>query len=430
MKKLVLIVSAFFCLASSAFAESLTEKIGKLGFPEKTAVSLAELVAQKSFSGTIDIPKGMSVSAIIRKDTLAEDVEMNWTGDFPFKAEKYETGEFVVYRLTNLGNEVFFRIGDLPKPIQEISVPVVVSVSPIEEKKTEVLKAPLPVPMPKIKGDGVEEVYEAMALPLDLKNFGDQPMTAVVIPIYQSNWIGDGLGKYAVTEKDGKETEKFLVRKVWRAYVETEMFPAIITKFGTSLFVIAQGKTKSDLLGKNIVIISGSGKFALTLSGMTEFDLQKFEDSEEYKNAFFEKNPSKVEKGMLVDISPNTENGKTFIGDLRKMFPNNYYVKGKLVSTETDSETLKTLVGLSNNSSYMRRIIDKGGLPNISIGSVMCPPCELIRMLIVWSIAAFDDSLNGNFFEAKVSGYQAAQAISSYLAEFQEEINYLTKNLR
>ena len=90
MRKLgMLLVVVFFCFTSSAFAESLTEKIGKLGFPEKTAVSLAELVTQKSFSGTIDIPKGMSVSAIIRKDTIAEDVEMNWTGDFPFKAEKY-----------------------------------------------------------------------------------------------------------------------------------------------------------------------------------------------------------------------------------------------------------------------------------------------------------------------------------------------------
>lgn len=111
------------------------------------------------------------------------------------------------------------------------------------------------------------------------------------------------------------------------------------------------------------------------------------------------------------------------------MFPNNYYVKGKLVSTETDSETLKTLVGTNNNASYIMKVINRGGLPNISLSSVMCPPLELFRILIVWTIAAFDDTLNGNFFEAKVSGYQAAQALSPYLAESQEEIHYLTKNL-
>ena len=194
--------------------------------------------------------------------------------------------------------------------------------------------------------------------------------------------------------------------------------------------MVAQGKTKTEVLGKNVVIISGSGKFALTLSGnMVEFNLKKFEESAEYQKTFFEKNPSEVKEEMLVDISPNTENGKMFLTDLRKIFPNDYYVKGKLVSTEAGEEELGALIGLSNNSSYMRRGVEKGGLPNISVVSVACPPCELLRMLIVWTLAAFDNSLSGNFFEAKVSGYQSAQALAPYLAECQEEINYLTKNL-
>jgi hypothetical protein len=415
-KTAVLAVMVFFCLASSAFAESLVEKITKIGFPEKVAISLAQLAETQNFSEKIDIPKGMSVSAIIRNGEVANNVDLDWEGGFQFKAEKYETEGFSLYRFKNLGNEILFRIGDLPRPIPEISLPLI---PPKEEPK-------IPIPVQKSE-NRVEEVYEAAALPLNLKELGDQPMAAIVVPIYQTNWIGDGLGKYVVTEKDGKEVEKLLVRKVWRAYVGSEMFPAVITKFGTNLFVVAQGKTKQDLMDKNIVIISGSGKFALTLSGMAEFDIQKFEESEEYRSAFFEKNPSKVKEEMLVNISPDTENGRAFIGDLRKMFPNNYFVKGRLISTETDSETLKALVGSSNNANYMRRVVEKGGLPSISLGSVMCPPCELARMLIVWSLAAFDETLSGNFLEAKVSGYQAAQAMAPYLAEFQEELNYLSQ---
>lgn len=432
-KSFIVIFVFFFCFASSALAEfgEKAEKLRKIGFPEEIAISLAQLVKQKNFSGKIDIPKGMSVSALIRNDEIETNINLNWPGNYQFKAEKYEMGEFILYRLINQGREILFRIGDLPQPVQKLETLVALPASPKKEKGTETsLPEKTPAPIQKTEGNGVEDVYEATALPLDLKNLNDQPMTAIVIPIYQSHWIGDGLGKYAITEKDGKEIEIFLVRKAWRAYIGNEIFPAVITKFGTHLFVIAQGKTEGDLMGKNAVIISGSGKFALTLSGeMTKFDLKEFEESEEYRKTFFEKNPSRVKEEMLIDISPNTENGKTFLSDIRKIFPNEYYVKGKLVSTETDEETLKTLVGLSNNESYMRRIVEKGGLPNISLTAVLCPPCELARMLIIWGIAAFDDSLNGNFFEAKVSGYQAAQAMAPYLKECQEEMIYLTKNL-
>ena len=433
MKKslLVVMVMFFFCFASSALAE-VKEKLEKIGFPEEIIVSLAGLVEQKKFSEKINVPKGLVVSALIREDKVETDVKINWPGEYKFQAEKYATGDFVLYRLINQGREFFFRIGDLPQPIKEAPV-ALPATPPREEKKMKALEVEkTPIPMQKTEGNGVEEVYEASAIPLDFVgiNQAQESMTAIVIPIYRSHWIGDGLGKYVVTEKDGKEIEKFLVRKVWRAYVGNEIFPAIITKFGTHLFVVAQGKTKIEVLGKNVVIISGSGKFALTLSGnMTKFNIKEFEESAEYQKTFFEKNPSEVKEEMLVDISPNTENGKMFLTDLRKIFPNDYYVKGKLVSTEAGEEELGALIGLSNNSSYMRRGVEKGGLPNISVVSVACPPCELLRMLIVWTLAAFDNSLSGNFFEAKVSGYQSAQALAPYLAECQEEINYLTKNL-
>ena len=435
MKKIsvMVIIAFFFCFLSSALA-GVEEKLEKIGFPEEATASLARLVERKSFSEKIDIQKGLVVSALVREDKVETNVKMNWPGEYKFQAEKYATGDFVLYRLINQGREIFFRIGDLPRLIPETPVALPATSPQQEEEKVAekpVEEKPL-TPIQKTAGDGVEEIYEASAIPLDFVgiNQAQESMTAIVIPIYRSYWIGDGLGMYTVTEKDGKEVEKFLVRKVWRAYVGNEIFPAIITKFGTHLFVVAQGKTKIEVLGKNVVIISGSGKFALTLSGnMTKFNIKEFEESAEYQKTFFEKNPSEVKEEMLVDISPNTENGKMFLTDLRKIFPNDYYVKGKLVSTEADEEELGALIGLSNNSSYMRRGVEKGGLPNISVVSVACPPCELLRMLIVWTLAAFDNSLSGNFFEAKVSGYQSAQALAPYLAECQEEINYLTKNL-
>ncbi len=391
-KVAVIVAVVFFCLVSSAIAEiSRLEKIKKLGFPESIAASLNSLVEQNNFSGKIDISKGMAVSAIIRKDVLGRDGKLKWDGNHFFQAEKYETDNFVLYRLENEG-EVLFRTGELP---------------PIKEKADSKITR------------GVEEVFESVALPLDLKNLSKEQITAIVVPIFRSNWIGDGLGMYSISEKDGKESEKFFVRKVWRTTEED--FPAVITKYGTHVFVIAKGKKQSDLLGKNLAIISGSGKFALTLSGkMVEFNSEK-------QVEFFTEHNSRITEEMLIDISPETENGKAFIRDLKKIFPNDYYVKGKRVSSETDEETLKSLVGSSNNASFARRVVEKGGLPNISISSVLCPPCELIRMLIVWSIAAADDTLTGNFLEAKVSGYQAAQALAPYLAECQEEISYLTK---
>lgn len=395
-KVAVIVAVVFFCLASSAIAElTRTEKIVKIGFPKSVAISLNELIEAGKNSGTIDVPKGMSVAAVIRKDLVGRNGKLNWEGNYQFKAEKYEADEFVLYRLENNG-EVLFRIGELSSPNKN-------------GKESEI-----PKPQPP-----VEDVYEAVALPLDIKKLTAGPITAIVVPIFRSNWIGDGLGMYSVSEKDGKESEKFLVRKVWRT--TDPDFPAVITKYGTHVFVIAKGKKRSDLLGKKLAIISGSGKFALTLSGkMVEFNPEKQVD-------FFREHNSQINEEMLLDISPETENGRAFIRDLKNIFPNEYIVKGKKISSETDEETLKSLAGSSNNASFARRVVEKGGLPNISISSVLCPPCELIRMLIVWSIAAADDTLSGNFLEAKVSGFQAAQALSPYLAECQEEINYLTR---
>jgi hypothetical protein len=424
-----------------------------LGFPDRVVSGFVELINQeKNIKPTEPVSNHRLVSAVIIDGevcpTNSQDIcRIKWEEipGFNPKMKTYHFEEYTLFHLKNNEKNIFFRDElpkkaaaslprDLPKaeeptknnvPSITYYAPVINSANP--EKKAEMPKTPA-VPVQKTEGNGVEKVYEATALPISIQELQNQPMTAIMVPIFKSPWIGDGLGTYTIAEKDGKEVQEFLVRKVWRAYVGNDIYPAIITKFGTYVFVVVPGKTKADLIDEEVVIVSGSGKFALTLlANDTEFNLKKFEESTEYKNTFFQKNPSKVEGKMLVDISPNTENGKAFMKDLKKIFPNEYYVKGKKVSVGTDLETLKSLVGESNNSNYFRRVIQKGGLPNISLSSVACPPCELARMLIVWSIAAFDKTLSGNFREAKVSGYQAAKAMSPYLAECQEEMNYLQK---
>lgn len=449
---LVVAVLVFAFFVSPLFADvqreaSVREQIAKLGFPNDAAVSLAKMVEQGKYTSTTLVPSGTKVEASVRDANLCTSgCTFRWPDKFPAqKAEFYSFGNFTLYRIKNSHGDIFYReklpavetakaapTKEVPKMektalVEKLSVAAAPVTVPKEEKKAEMQKTPS-APVQKTEGNGIEKVYEATVLPLDLKDFENQPMTAVMVPISRSPWIGDGLGTYTVTERDGKDVQEFLTRKVWRAYVGSEIYPAIITKFGTYLFIVVQGKSKLDVLGQDVAIVSGSGKFALTLSGnMTEFDLKKFEKKEEYRNSFYEKNPSKVAREMIVDISPNTENGQRFMADLKKLFPGEYYIEGKKVSASTDIETLKSLAGESNNSGYLRRVVQKGGLPNISTGAIAFPPAELARMLFVWTVAAFDNSLTGNFLEAKVSGLQAAQALSPYLAQCQEEMDYMQK---
>lgn len=282
--------------------------------------------------------------------------------------------------------------------------------------------------------ENAERVYESVALSIDFKDLEGKPMTAIVTPMFKSPWIGDGLGIYPVDE-NGTVAERPLVRKVWRTVVtdgeDYFLCPAVINRFGTYLFTVCPGRTGFDFADKKSAVISGSGKYALTATGsIIEFDFEKFQEDKEYRREFFEKNFSQIQRESLIDVSPETEIGKAFVSDLRRMFPREYYVKGKMVSVDMDISELKKLASTSNNAKYMRRVVEKGGLPNVGASSIIFPPAaavELARMFIVWIAAATDDTLNGSFFESKVTGYQAGQAMSGYLANCQEEIDYLEK---
>lgn len=282
--------------------------------------------------------------------------------------------------------------------------------------------------------ENVERVYESVALSIDLKDIEGKPITAIVTPMFKSPWIGDGLGVYPVDE-NGKVAERPLVRKVWRTVVtdgeDYFLCPAVINRFGTYLFTVCPGRSGLEFTGKKSAVVSGSGKFALTATGnIVEFNFEKFQEEKDYRKEIFDKNLSEIQRESLIDFSSETEVGKAFVSDLRRMFPREYYVKGKMVSVDTDIETLKKLASTSNNAKYMRRVVEKGGLPNIGASSILFPPAavvEVARMFFVWIAAATDDTLNGSFFESKVTGYQAGQAMSGYLANCQEEIDYLEK---
>jgi hypothetical protein len=460
MKKLklgMLLAVVFFCFVSSAFAEIGEERITKLekiGFPkEEAAIPLAELVEKGVFSGEMDILKGMFVSAIIRKDVAEENIYLNWTGDYSFqkkerKAKRYEKNGFVVYRFVNLGDEIFFRIGDLPKPIQEAVVPVALPDPPKEEKKAEAPKETL-LPIQK-----VEEVYEASALPLDLKNLGmeeevkipvatissEKKQLAAVQDVYEAlvlpldlkklenlkatviefdingTWNGDAAGFYPVYGEDGKEVIQFLSREVWRTIIadpigEYEIYPAVISEETCFItHVVCPGKSKLDLTNKQAFLISGSGKFVLTTSGkIIEFDFEKFQEDKDYKTNFLKKNESWIQSEKLLDISPNSEFGTMYISTLKERFPRNYYISGKLVSADVDIETLKKLVGESNNASYIDRVIKNSGLPIVSVAMIVFAPVaiplELGRVTYGLLAAAWDKSLSKGFGESTVSGF-------------------------
>jgi hypothetical protein len=240
---------------------SSMEKITRLGFPSEVTASLTQMIEQGKFVEKVPLKNGIKVSLAIRGQDLCQKCSFSWPAhqNSP-EREKYVFGEYELFVIKNRNGDIFYR-NDLPtakvaekatppKEIPQAEKPLPVIPISKEIPKTEkslvaeqksfapapkaiteaekpLLTSDIPAPsvalekkrvatpnnsstsssIQKTEGNGVERVYEATALPLSLKNIENQPMTAIMIPIYKSPWIGDGLGTYTVTEKDGKEVQ-------------------------------------------------------------------------------------------------------------------------------------------------------------------------------------------------------------------------------
>lgn len=270
-----------------------------------------------------------------------------------------------------------------------------------------------------------EQVYGAVALsgfdPTDL-----EVVTGIQIPL-SGHWIGDGMGVYTVVEINGKETSKLLKRSLWTVAVISEglveYYPAVINRFGTMLTVIGTGKDKGYFEGKSIYILSGSRKFAYILGKqIIPIKVDDIISDNKKKEELLKNHPSIIRKEIMINLSVKTEQGKRFFENLKKQFSNPVIIDGHEVLTSADTETIKSATGMLNHSTVAQRIVAAFDA-RISLQSAVLPWYEAARLMLVIGIAAFDETLQGNFLEAKVTGYQAGEVLGIYLDACQKELD-------
>jgi len=272
-----------------------------------------------------------------------------------------------------------------------------------------------------------EKVWEATAL----KGFNPDAVTTItaVLVAVHPMWLGDGLGFYTHDEQRGQKIPKYHRRTVWPALIFSgegyDACPAIINKFGTGLFVLCAGKDKSQLSGKNIIILSGSRKFAMTADQkVAVIDVDDLISEAEAREKFFGENPSEIKEDMLIDVSSNTRRGSQYMATIKGMFSEEIILDGREVLVSGSFKDFREAVKLSNHSTATQRIIDTLSA-RISVQSVALPHLEIARIFVTLALAAADNTMQGSFFEAKVSGYQAGQALEPYLNNCQVELTKL-----
>ena len=272
-----------------------------------------------------------------------------------------------------------------------------------------------------------EGVWEATAL----KNFNPDSvatMTAVIMAVHPM-WLGDGLGFYTYEEQNGQKIPKYHRRTAWLALIfdgkSYDTYPAIINKFGTGLFVLCAGKDKSQLSGKNIIILSGSRKFAMTANQKVAIiNANDLVSNTEARERFFRENPSKIKEDMLINVSSNTRRGNQFMVTIKTMFSEEVIIDGHEVLISGSFEDFKEAVKISNHSTATQRIIDSLSA-RISVQSIALPYLEIARIFVTLTLAAADNTMQGSFFESKVNGYQAGQALEPYLNNCKKELTKL-----
>ncbi len=270
-----------------------------------------------------------------------------------------------------------------------------------------------------------EQVYEAVTLKgFDPTNL--EVVTGIQIPL-SGHWIGDGMGVYTVIEINGKETRKLLKRSTWTARIFTdtgyEEYPAVINRFGTMLTVIGTGKDKNYFEGKSVYVLSGSRKLAYTLGKqIIPIRVDDVVNNSKNKEELFKKHPSIIRKELLINLSVKTEQGKRFFENLKKQFSNPVIIDGHEVLVSADTETIKSAIEITNHSTVAQRMVDAFDA-RISLQSAILPWYEAVRVVLVLGLAAFDKTLQGNFFEAKVTGYQAGEVLGIYLDACQKELD-------
>ena len=257
----------------------------------------------------------------------------------------------------------------------------------------------------------VQQPWEAYAIPLDVFNTGGMSIVALDVP---SLWLGDGLGVYDLKDEKGRNLRQIpAVRKTWTAVVFIggipRFFPAVINRFGTRLFVLCPQRA-NQLIGRDILILSGSRKFCLTeREAILSFDGEGVVMSPEKRWEFFQKYPSQIPASAVREVSFSSTEGRQFLKELVGQFPKTVVVEGRQIAINCDP----AVFGETNNANAADRIAGSLSV-NISPATIIFPPIELARILVNVAVAASDKTLHGSFFEAKVTGMQAAMAMGQY----------------
>lgn len=413
MKKIIVLsLVLVFSFVSISFGDivetrSLPEKIRLLGYPENISLTLASLVEKKSISGNWDVPNGTKYDAAVGNDFFNPNGStISWQGNFIFRAEVYKVEDYVLYKLTNRGKEVFFRIGPVPerKIASQPSVPkTTLPTTPLKKEKLENVERPVEAYM--LKGLHTEELRSIKA-------------TAIDFPILGTGWINDGIGKYYAFEtKEGEAVVRFMTRSLWRAVVADssgnyEILPGVKRRCDR-VHVLYPGVGKDDLVGKQKYLVSGNGKKVLLADGrqVRDFDFEKFQEDETYRIEFLKKYPSEIKAEELLDISPGSKHGEEYVKLLKEQFPNDFYVKGERVSFSSDLETLRRINGEISNAKYGHRALKNGALPSLSVSTVMFPPFELGRMAFAALLSIPSGPLNGSYEGGSFSGEEIGNTI-------------------
>lgn len=431
MKRFIFVVLIVFSFVSVSFGDivetkSLPEKIRLLGYPENISLTLASLVEKKSISGNWDVSNGTKYDAAVGNDFFNPNGStISWQGNFIFRAEVYKVEDYILYKLTNRGKEVFFRIGPVPER-KIVSQPAQVKEVPkttLVEQKPVIISStatPLPTtPLKKEKLENVEKPVEAYMLKgLHTEELKNIKATAIDFPILGTGWINDGIGKYYSFEtKEGEAVQRFMTRNLWRAVVADssgnyEVLPGIKRRCDR-VHILYPGAGKDDLLGKNKYLVSGNGKKVLLADGrqIRDFDFEKFQEDETYRIEFLKKYPSEIRAEELLDISPGSKFGEEYVRLLKEQFPNDFYVKGERVSFSSDIQTLRRINGEMSNAKYGHRALKNGALPSLSVSTVMFPPFELGRMAFAALVSIPSGPLNGSYEGGSFSGEEIGSTI-------------------
>jgi len=251
-----------------------------------------------------------------------------------------------------------------------------------------------------------EQPYEGLIIRLPEKL---DSLHQVVVAM-NSRWIGDAIGYFYVDQSTDKR--KFLYRDAWRAIWfdgpdGPVVYSALLSPFCTELAILIPNDTSRRIVGRQILVISGSGRAAMTLRGeIIPADVKRLIDDPQAREKFFFDHPSDVREGQVANISPGTHSGNLFLQQVLSRYPGiSEEYRGSLDTLDASQ--------LTNGASTTDRVISDSHV-TISAAMLVHPiglAWPLLRMVWLVSKAANDTTLRGSYFEGQFTGEEIGQTL-------------------